>query len=292
MTTSDPERLNFDEPRRLSASESQVLRRWMASACERLTETWSGMLCGPIGLQGDAVEPVRYRPALASLPEPGTGIVLELGRSLFPSLLAFPRRLLLGIVAQTLGEASGDWPAARELTPLEQTTSEVLLQGFTESISDSWPGIDRLPCNFVEFCRPRRCRRLPVDSELITCRWTVTTGFGAETMVWLLPRPEIEQLLESEELSAVTEDHRTELESLVQSLPVEIGVVLGRARLSVAEVADLAAGDVLMLDQAIDRPLAVQVSGKTRWTGSPCRVGIRQAIQITAVSNGTLGGTR
>ncbi|MCA9053180.1 MAG: FliM/FliN family flagellar motor switch protein [Planctomycetaceae bacterium] len=283
MSLSPLERLNFSEPRQLSAAEVRHLQRWQTNTCERITEAWGGLLFAPVGLVAGVIEPAHYRGALKSLPDPGIGVVLEVGDELIPTLLAVPSRLALGLLNQMLGPAEGEWPRERSLSPLEETLFATLVHEVSESISDGWPGIERLRVQLLESCRPRRCRRLPAESELVRCRWEITSGCGAESVDWLLPRASLEQLLETEEFTPVAADHQTDLEAIVLSLPVELSAQLGQTRLTMAELADIAAGDVLLLDQSVDRPLPLSVDGSVHWKGSACRVGPRQALQITAI---------
>lgn len=290
MTSRDPQRLNFNEPRQLAAVESRLLTRWQNSIGERLNESWGTLLFAPISVRVKSVEPLRYRQALKELADPGVGAVLEVTEQLIPSLLAFPTPLLLGLLGQMLGSVTGEWPASRTLTSLEMTMSDVLIQSILDAASDGWPGIDRLRCHFVESCRPRRCRRLPAEAELIACRWEVTCGHGSDDVVWLLPRAEVEQLLATEDFSSVVADHLADLESVVLTLPIELRVEIGRAELSMAELADLQAGDVLMLEQSLHRPLSASVNGKVRWSGLPCRVGTQQALQVTQRIDSTSRG--
>ncbi|MFV0445137.1 MAG: FliM/FliN family flagellar motor switch protein [Planctomycetaceae bacterium] len=291
MTRHDPQRLNFNEPRALTAVESRLLMRWHHSICERLSESWGTLLFAPISVRVKSVLPLRYRQALKDLADPGVGAVLDVADQLFPSLLAFPGSLILGLLGQMLGTVSGEWPSPRNLTTLEMTMSDVLIQSILDAASDGWPGIDRLRCQFVETCRPRRCRRLPAEAELIACSWEVTCGHGASEIVWLLPRAELEQLLATEDFSTIAADHREDLEDLVLTVPIEILVELGRTELSVAELGDLQAGDVLVLDQSLHRPLSASIGGKVRWTGLPCRIGRQQGLQVTQPVDNTARGT-
>jgi flagellar motor switch protein FliM len=75
-------------------------------------------------------------------------------------------------------------------------------------------------------------------------------------------------------------DPKSDLEQIALELPVDVVVELGRASLRMSEIAGLQVGDLIVLDQPIDRPLLSRVSGAPRWTGVPCRVGNRQAFDI------------
>ena len=48
----------------------------------------------------------------------------------------------------------------------------------------------------------------------------------------------------------------------VMRIPVTVQVVLGSARLSIAEVAELAAGSLVKLDQALGAPVVILANGR------------------------------
>ncbi|MEZ6064756.1 MAG: hypothetical protein R3B90_03385 [Planctomycetaceae bacterium] len=240
MTTTPPQRLDFTNPRLLPGAQSRLLMRWQQNVCERLVEGWGALLAKSVGLKCIAVEPVRYRAAVKELPDPGVGLVLDISEQRIPALLAFPMPLLLGVLEQMLGEVEGTWPEARKLTGLEETMLELLLQSMCEAVADGWPGAEPMPCQLIEQCRPRRCRRLPLEAELIAIRWEVTCGYGTDRATWLIPRQEVEHLLDTEDMTALAGPHQqTVLESQVLRLPIMVTVELGKTALSVAEMAAL-----------------------------------------------------
>ncbi len=284
MSSSSPQRIDFSDPRQLSTAHHRLIQRWQQNSCERIAEGWGAVLAAPVTVRATSIAPVRYRVALKDLPDPGVGIVLTLADSAIPSLLSFPSPLILGILAQMFGEVTGEWPSPRELTCLEETLCDVLVQTLCDSVAEGWPGVEPLRCRVEERCRPRRCRRLPAESELISVHWEITCGHGTDSAVWLLPRKEIEELLDSEELGgAGSTGQQADLEALVLQLPIEVVVELGRTSLSMGEITRLRAGDVLVLEQSIHRPIPAAVGGKSRWSGRPCRVGSRKALQIETV---------
>jgi flagellar motor switch protein FliM len=281
--------LDFQDPRRLGPTSSRVLQRWQKDACERILESWSAMLVHPVQMRTVSLGPVRYAEGLKSLPDPGLGLVLLVGPEEIPTLLTFSNGLLLRLLEATLGAPGEAWPEPRELTPLEFTMTEVLFQTLTEGLSEGWPGQDPLPLHVSETCRPRRCRLFPTGTELVSVRWEITCGAGKEETVWLMPRESIEELLDVEQTPGgvpAVDPNEELLASIATQLPVEVVVDLGSASLSMSEISELQVGDVVILDQAVARPLVARIGDQPRWSGVPCRVGGRQALDI----RGAIGG--
>ncbi|WP_322026131.1 FliM/FliN family flagellar motor switch protein [Burkholderia sp. BCC1977] len=68
--------------------------------------------------------------------------------------------------------------------------------------------------------------------------------------------------------------------------PVALSVRLGRCRLTAAELATLAIGDVIPLDQALDAPVTLTIDGTSMpvGTGTPGRTGTSLSFQLTSLS--------
>jgi flagellar motor switch protein FliM len=272
--------LDFHDPRRLASASSRLLQRWQRDTCERVVESWTSLLVSPPRVKTVSIAPIRYGEGLKSVADPGVGIVIALGREEIPTLFTFSTRHLLGLLEGMLAEVDA-WPEPHELTELEMTMADVLFQKLIESTSEGWPGLEPLRSRIEDTCRPRRSRLFPPETELIAVRWEVAVGALSEETVWLMPRREMEELAgEQFTLGPLPADPKSDLEQIALELPVEVVVELGRASLSMSEIAGLQVGDLIILDQPVDRPLVSRVSGLPRWTGQPCRVGSRQAFDI------------
>jgi flagellar motor switch protein FliN/FliY len=69
--------------------------------------------------------------------------------------------------------------------------------------------------------------------------------------------------------------------SFLHEIPVDLVVELGRARLTIGELAELGKDEVVELDRPADRPLDVIVGGKVFARGEVVMVGERLALRIT-----------
>lgn len=278
----DVRRFDFQDARRLAPGVSRLLSRWQGEICTLTTEAWGAIAAHPIQVSAGSIEPLRCTVAVGRFPDPGVGVLLQLGTGKLPSLLALEPLLLHAIFADLLGASELETDFHRELTPLEESLWDLLLSKVRESIADAWPGPHPLPCAFKESCRPRRSRRLAHCAEVILVRWKVACRFHTGETLWALPRRELEALLgELEPLGVGTEeDQPADLRDVVEQFPLEISVELGRASVAAGALARLQVGDVLILDQPLNRPLLAKVAGEPLWLVEPRRVGSRQAVAI------------
>lgn len=273
---------DFQEVRRLAPVTSRALVQWQTETCTLLSEAWSSLSTYPVKVTPGRAEPQRSAAAMAATPDPATGIVLMLGPQKVPTLMTLDPVLLQAIFADLLGSAEAEKEPEAELTTLEEALLDMLLGSLRESISDSWPGETPLLCTVKEICRPRRSRRLTGHEEVIRIAWRIECRFHSGDLHWLVPRRELEALLEGiQSLIAVYEvDGPAGLGPLVEQFPLDIAVELGHATISTSAMTRLQVGDVLVLDQPLERPLVARVTGEPMWRVEPCRVGQRQAVEI------------
>lgn len=76
---------------------------------------------------------------------------------------------------------------------------------------------------------------------------------------------------------------RSEIEGPLGDVTLPVAVNLGRATLTMADVADLRVGDVIVTDQDVHSPLEMAVAGETLFDVRPGRIGGRMAAQIVRV---------
>ena len=69
--------------------------------------------------------------------------------------------------------------------------------------------------------------------------------------------------------------------TFLHEIPVDLIVELGRARLTIGELAELGKDEVVELDRPADRPLDVIVGGKIFARGEVVMVGERLALRVT-----------
>lgn len=276
--------LDFHRPRQPSVEAWRTLSAWHRRACTVAQEHWGALLARPVTLQPGEVEPMQYHQGLSCLPEQGLGVQLTMGERFLPSLIVFSAEQVQGLLADLLDLPGETWPDSKPLTSVERAMLELLFQKLAEAIGEAWPGEEPLECAFIETVdKPHRTRLFRPGSPFFVGRLTVQSRFGESPCFWLMPKEETEDLiLEGVDTEQVSQPQpHPALQSLTERIPVSVIVELGRVALPMSQVAMLSVGDVLLLDQPIHKPLSARVENQFKWTGSPLRIGSRQAFEIT-----------
>lgn len=286
MTGAPIERIDFSEPRGPSTPASQGLKVWLRDACALIREYWGVHLSEPPTLQLVRTSSALVRDALKNVDDPGFGTALCLGAPAMDAMISMPLQLAVALVGDLLGTESEEQPEARGLTDLEVSMLQLLFQELARGLSEAWPGDSPVPCHACDVIgRPRRSRLFPTHTVLLVVHVQVQSPSGTGITHWLIPQEPMEALISAEwlpeEPPQPTPDPR--LQELVRGVPVELTVELGRAQLTMTQLADLERGDVVLLDQRIGQPLTALVDGSHKWTGWPGRSGTRQLYCVESV---------
>jgi flagellar motor switch protein FliM len=263
----------------------QRLSVWLRAAGELTAAKGVQHLPFRIEMALQGIETAVPQEALAHLPEAAIGYRIAFAGEPASMLFAWPRPLALALVNGALGETPTELPADRELSVVEQSLCEYLMQNLAAAVlQETWSGAAPLALTVCERePAPRWTRLFVMAEQVLQCTFRMRGPFGELDWYWLASQAALHKRLLHAEAAPQTrleEDMPRKLEVKVRELPVEVTVELGIAELPLAQVAGLAPGDLLLLNQRVSEPLIARVHGHAKFSGWPGRVGSRQALQI------------
>jgi flagellar motor switch protein FliM len=277
---------NFKRPGRLPPEAEGRLAAWLRAAGSLAVTRWAKQAPFALEIRLQGMEPAYSKDALAAYDETDVGYQVLGPRGAWNSLLALPRPLVLALEAGLMGETPAQLPADHELTVVEESLCEYLLQEiFVRPLQETWPEPEGITLQLGPKEPNLRWSRLFASSvPLVECRFALKGPFGEQTWNWLLPQsavlPEGKTHPGADEPTLDEDSRRARLEGLVLEMPVEIAVTLGAVHVPLTDLGKLQVGDVLVLDQRVCDPVAVSVGGGPMVLGWPGRVGDLQALQI------------
>jgi flagellar motor switch protein FliM len=291
---SQPQPYNFAKPGRLTAEVEQRVAGWLRTAAALAAKKAAQHLPFLIETAFAGVEVQRPGDGLAKLPDPAVAYAVAAGGPAVNGMVVLPRPLTLGLVGALLGDAGTALPEDRELTLVEHDlceffTADVLIA----PLQETWPATEPVPFRLARReSHPRWTRIFPPDDNLVVLTFRIKGPFGEGDWSVLLPQKLVLELLA--QLGPGGEKHRAtasppepeRLRVLVEELPVELTVLLGTVDLSLAELARLSVGDVVILNQRVSEPLTADLAGERKCKGWPGRVGSRQAFEVESFVGG------
>lgn len=288
MTEKPYESYDFCKPLPFAGELEQMLIEWLQSAAEMAPKKWAKHMAFPVDMSFRQLEVLHLSEGLARMPDPAVGFHVPIQGMKVTTLLVLPRPLALALVTQMLGELCKELPEDREMTVVEESLAEFLVEGhLVASLEETWSGAESIRFGSLKKeAHPRYTRVFPLDENLAFCTFSIQGPFGKHECYWLTPQKRF-----LDELFAPTgpgrkvvkeSTARPQLEGLVRELPVEVSVLLGMVELPFTEVAKLRPGDVVILNQQVTEPLTATVAGEKKFLVWPGRVGSQPAVQIEA----------
>jgi flagellar motor switch protein FliM len=279
---------NFRKPDRLAGTLEQRLTAWLRIASQLATVKATRHLPFRIEMAPHGLEIAPPSETLSRFSDDMIGYKVAFAGEPASMLFVWPRPLALALVAGLLGETPTALPEDRELSPVESSLFEYLMQNLPAVVlQETWTGSIPLRLTVSERESSPRWTRLFVKAEqVLQCNLTIRGSFGEQDWYWLAPYQTLNELVNragDEEPALLQQDAPRKLETLVRDLPIEMIVELGMVELSLAQLAGLAPGDLLMLNQRVSEPLNVRVDNRPKFRGWPGRVASRQSLQIESL---------
>lgn len=277
---------NFAKPPRLVGDWNQRLTGWFQAALHLAVKAWPREIPFAMEARVAELDTFRFTDALARLSDGQVGYRILIAGNRLPTLLVVPRPLLLALVGGLLGETGQRLPDDRELTPVEQSLAEYFLQNlWVPFFKETWPATVQVIWEWPQLEPNPQCSRLlPADASVVVFTCTMQGPFGEQTCSWLFPKKGLAELLGAAEPDAPAADAAAaRVEALVRNLPMDFVVVLGQVEISLAQLAELQVGDVILLNQRVGDPLSAVVGDEPKFLGWAGRSGSSTAFRIETV---------
>jgi len=275
---------DFDFRKPPAGTLEKRLSGWLGEACSLALSKWARYLAFPAELELLKVEPLTTATALQRLPDGSISFRLAVeGHPDDAPLMAMSRQTILTMVGGTFGETYNALPPDRDLSAVEDSVTNFLIQQLLlDLLNATWPIADPLNLTIAVRGAPKAICTLPVNEMIVLATISFSGPFGSQPIFLFMPRTGILELLvrpATEEIQVDPAD-RQQMEELVREMPVDLSVVLGSAQLTLTQLASLDAGDVVILGQKVTEPLRAKVGGADKFQVWPGVVGRRQAVQI------------
>jgi flagellar motor switch protein FliM len=185
-----------------------------------------------------------------------------------------------------------------ERTDIEMALLRTLGGTVSAGLRDGWAAVADLQPVLVETVLNADLVQaaLPGDIAALLLFEIHTLGLSG-TISICVPHPVIEPLMDrlntqawfsSGSRKAGSEDDRLKLADGLRNAKLPVTVELGSTTITVGELLDIRAGDVIRLDRNADGELPILAGKRARFLGRPGTLGGNRAVQVTGVPNSLL----
>jgi flagellar motor switch protein FliM len=198
--------------------------------------------------------------------------------------------LTRGFLSAALGDRSVANSAQRsegrsDLTGVEKFVLKHILGIVSDAMATAWVDVLAFKPELLRFESDPRMAIIATPSDVaILCSFEVTGSLEGKLML-AIPYAAVEsakKLLTSPPRLGGQRDARFSqaLAHEIEAVEVEVRVEIGRRSLTLADLVELKAGDIITLNTNEGSPLPVLVQGRQKMTGSPRVVGGGMAVEI------------
>ena len=280
---------DFKRPNRVSKEQLRAFRGIHDKLARSLSSQISAIMRSIVEIQLHSVDQMTYGEFLMSLPNPTSfnvfsmkplegNMVLEINPS-----IAFP------MLDRLLGGKGEPFETSREFSDIELSLFETILRVMMGTLKESWGPVSEIyPSVESKESSPNVVQIVAQNEIVVMVVMEIIIGHSSGMMNLCYPVIALEPLLPklaSRDLmlneTSSKKSRNKELKVLLGGANVTVESYLGETELSLKEVLDLSAGEIIRLNSSADDTVTVSVDGKNRFKGN---IGLRRFRKSVRVS--------
>lgn len=282
---------DFKRPNRVSKEQLRAFRSIHDKMARNLASQISSVMRSIVEIQLHSVDQMTYGEFLMSLPSPTSFNVFSLkpldGKGICeinPSI-AFP------MLERLLGGPGESYEGNRDFSDIELNLLDTVLRVISTNLKEAWmPIIELYPLVEAKESSPNVVQIVAQNEIVVMVVMELIIGhtsgminicYPVITLEAVLPKLANRDLMLTE--TSARKSRNRELKALLGGAQIQVESVLGNANLTMSEILELQAGDVIRLDRAANDKTILRVDGKDKYVGE---IGIhryRKSVKILEV---------
>lgn len=285
---------DFRHPEKLSKEQIRGLQIIQQGVAGALAASFSGRLRAPVESRLSALERGIYEEYVAQIGASAVVVIIDMSPLQGYAVAAFGVDVAFSMIDRLLGGKGriNNRNLARDLTDIEIALIRHIGMDIARSLIEPWARVTELMPDVTELAvGPQVMHVIPPSEFVITAWYEVRFAEQTGGISLCFPLTVLEQILPKltgQSLFDNRPNRRSQTSMNVQEeqlgpMDVEVRAMLGAARVEAIDVANLRAGDVIVLDQKAEAPLRLLVGNCERYAGFPGTRGKRLALQLSGV---------
>jgi flagellar motor switch protein FliM len=285
---------DFRRPDRFSKEHIRAIQNIHETYARVTASSLSSYLRSATTVSLSSIEQVVYDEYVHQLANPTLVNLVELQPLSGRIVVEMNMNLGLAMLDRMMGGAGQVNARRNELTDIEMSLLRSLGGTISAGLKDGWTAVADLQPALVETVLNADLVQaaLPGDIAALLLFEIHTLGLSG-TISICVPHPVIEPLMDrlntqawfsTSSRKSGSEDDRLRISDGIRGARLPIAVELGSTSITVGELLDIRAGDVLRLDRGVEGELPILAGKRARFVGRPGTLGGNRAIQVTGVS--------
>jgi len=291
----DSERLpvsfDFRRPDRIAKSQVRAIRILHESFVRNLASSLSAYLRSYLTVSLISVEQLSYGEFLDGMATPTCMVSLSLrpydGSALIelsPSLVFPIIEIVLGGKGRTVSNLK------REVTDIEQNLLETLFRIILNDLREAWKGVTLIDFKLQAVAtEPQTLQILAPNEAVVAISIEIRIGEIYGTLNLAIPSINIKMIGTkfdqqwSLRKTEPTEEEQRRACNLIRNSEARLEARLRGSKLSVRELLELKAGDLLQLDHPLDKVLGCEINGTPKFRGRVVNSNQKKAFVIESI---------
>lgn len=282
----------YDFKRALRFSKDQIrsLTRIHENFARLLTTFYSARLRTFVQISVASVDQVPYEEFIRSIPTMTILNTYSLAPLEGKILIEYDPTIAFAMLDRTLGGRGSSVNKINNLTEIETTLMTQLFESGMENLKSAWQSVEDVDPILEEFeVNPQFLQMVSPNETVVVVTLNSTIGETSGMINICIPHVVLEPIVSKLSIHywmqapVDRQGDETELRDLsasIQKASIDLKAILGETSIHVEELFNLREGDVLMLNQQIDRPLDVRVDNQVKFKAQPGKQKNKLAIQI------------
>ncbi|MGE5473460.1 MAG: flagellar motor switch protein FliM [Ignavibacteriales bacterium] len=296
MKTTNEERKiknhDFRKPNKFAKDHLKTLEIIHENYARLVTNFLSGYLRALVQVEVISVEELSYYEFNNSISNPAVLGMVDFAPLSGSVIVEIAPNIVFALIDRILGGKGSSTQKIREYTEIELAIVERIITQLLNLMREPWENVTQIKPKLDKIETNAQFAQIISPNEM-TALITLSCKIGEiEGMINIcIPYPVLESVIPklstkfwfSMREKGSTEESKEALEKKIESTIVPIRVVLGKAELSVGEIAEIQIGDVIQLDTNVNRDLAVYVGDIYKFNARPGVKKSRVSVKVTGV---------
>ncbi|MDF1879903.1 flagellar motor switch protein FliM [Sulfurimonas sp. MAG313] len=282
---------DFKRPNRVSKEQLRAFRGIHDKMARSLSSQISAIMRSIVEIQLHSVDQMTYGEFLMSLPNPTSFNVFSMKPLEGSGVLEINPSIAFPMLDRLLGGKGEPFESNREFSDIELSLFETVLRVMMSTLKEAWgPVAEVYPAIESKESSPNVVQIVAQNEIVVMVVMEIIIGHSSGMMNLCYPVIALEPVLPklaSRDLmlneTSSKKSRNQELQVLIGGAGVSVEASLGSAELTLGEILNLNAGDIIRLNASADDIVTLRVDGKERFKGEIGLRRFRKSIKVTEV---------
>lgn len=283
---------DFRRPERVSKEQLKGLQSLFEAFGREMSIIFPPYLRTVVRIDLTSIDQLTYDEFILSVARPTALSVVNMAPLEGNAVMEMSPSMVFPIIDRVLGGKGSTLAEPRELTEIENRIIQRIAVMILDSLRRSWEQLIEFHLSVIQQESDPLIVQIVSGSEMVVLvGYEVHIADTVGTMNFCVPlvvlNPILDQISQQAHYSRRMSPEtalamRNAIVRALRKARVDVDAILGQARLSVREVADLKPGDIIQLNTSPDEPLSVEIAGIPYFNAVPGRRREQSAVQLVS----------